>query len=90
MTTRPPVLDRQTLIPLGAAVAALVLVFSGYTWMEGRFRVMEDLLEGLDRRMERVEIAAGQRWTRSEHAIWAATLARENPTLKIPAVDRTP
>ena len=51
MDTRPSVIDRQTLIPLGAAVALLLLAFSGYHWMEGRFRAMEDLLEGLDRRM---------------------------------------
>jgi hypothetical protein len=83
-------LDRQTLIPLGAAIASLVLAFAAYTWLEGRFRMMENLLEGLDRRMERVERSAAQRWTRSEHAIWAATLARQNPALKVPAVDRSP
>lgn len=85
-TQRPSIFTSQSLIPAGLAGSLLVSLLAGYIYLESRFRAVEKLLEGLDRRMERVELRQDEGLTKAEMTIWLAKLARDNPSLQIPSL----
>lgn len=75
-------LDRDTLLPLGAVVAAVIMLMGGYNYLETRFNSIDRRLE----RMEETEARVSEgRWTRTDQQLWVERLRRLNPNLTLPS-----
>lgn len=89
------VISRETLVPLGFAMAACGALFSGYLWLQAEFAGVREhvdtrvsavsaRLEEMRERLDRIETQAGDRWTETDMRLWTLELARRNPRLVLP------
>lgn len=89
------VLSRDTLVPLGTAVAIVVGVFPAYLWLQSEFaatrkhvdtkvEAVDVRLRGVEQRLDRIELQASERWTETDMRLWVLEFARRNPRLSVP------
>ena len=87
---KPPVLNQSTLLPLGLVLGLVVSLLSAHSYLESRFRGLETLLEGLDRRLERVEEAQAEGLRLEVFRLWVSEFGRLNPNVILPRAVRVP
>lgn len=71
------VINKETLVPLGAAVAVFIGVFGAHVHLSGK-------LDSIDRRLERIEEHQLDRWTMTDMRLWVAATRQANPNLTLP------
>ena len=86
------VLNRDTLIPIGVAIAIVIPIGVGISWLRDGQRdnsyAIEKLRNDMTTRFDTLELQNRERWTLWQMRLWAAQLQRDNPTMKVPEVDR--
>ena len=91
-------LSRNTSITVGAALGAVVFLFTGFGWVTTNINNVRDEVQGIrtevrdglrdiGTRVERIEERRDEAWTRQAQVVWALKLERENPTLKVPSAE---
>lgn len=87
------IISRDTLIPLGTAVAVVVGLITGAWWLAGlkgdierSNNALRDEIRDLRYRIERSEQTMLDRWTATHQRLWASEMQRRNPTLTVPEV----
>ena len=78
--TRVPVINRDTMIPIGVALALLTPLALGTGWL---FRT----LDSIDRRLERIEVDGKNAVMHDRFENWALRLSLSNPTIHVPPID---
>jgi arginine exporter protein ArgO len=71
------IITQDSLIPISAAVAVIMACVGAAWWIASK-------LNTLDRRLEKMEQAREEAWTRKDQQIWQLTLALHNPTIRVP------
>ena len=71
------IITQDSLIPISAAVAVIMACVGAAWWIASK-------LNTLDRRLEKMEQAREEAWTRKDQQIWQLKLAMHNPDLRIP------
>ena len=79
VTEKSIVLDKGTLVPVGVAAAAVMVLASVTFWLQGR-------LSEIDRKLERIDARVQTTWDSTSMENWALRLARENPSISVPEV----
>jgi len=93
----PPVINRDTLVPIGMAVAVgscvlwgVLSVKDGYSALDKRIDVemsgLREQLVDLNNRLERSDRAAHDAWTAQDMEIFALRLRIANASLAVPEV----
>lgn len=77
-------IDRSTLVPIGVAFSALVVVFAAWGFLDSRFTDIDKALDKQDRRLEKLEDRSNERWTQTDMQLWEAKFKNLNPSLKFP------
>jgi hypothetical protein len=77
--SKPMVLDKTTLVPLGLVGGFLTTFLVGTFWLQGR-------LSEIDRKLERIDARVQTTWDRTSMENWALRLARQNPSVDVPEV----
>lgn len=81
-------LSKNTLITLGAAIAMFVPLITGIMWAKDKIDTAalaaNAKLDGIDRRLERIEAANSNVMNKASFEAWSLRLARDNSTLKVP------
>jgi hypothetical protein len=81
----PVLLDPAKLaIPLGGAVALAGLAISFHLFLQGQFQALRDQFIAINRRLDRIEEQASDRWSGTDMRLWTLELSRQNPTLAVP------
>lgn len=87
---KPSIINRETLIPIGVAIAIVVPIGLGISWLRDGQRdnsaAIETLRKDMTQRFNTLESQSTERWTLWQMRLWTAQLQRDNPTLKIPEV----
>ena len=73
-------INESTLIPIGAASGFAFLVLMSVRWLDARFN---KITAAIDKALK-------DRWTRTDHRLWALELQVQNPSLKIPVSQVSP
>ena len=86
MADQAPIIkiDRSTLVPLGVVATCIVALVSAWGFFDNRFTAIDDALRRQDRRLEKLEELAGDRWSSTAMKLWVSELRRLNPDLKVP------
>lgn len=77
-------IDRSTLIPLGAVGAVLLVLVSAWGFFDSRFTSIDKGLERQDRRLEKLEELAKERWSSTDMKLWISEFRRLNPEIEVP------
>ena len=85
---RLTILNRDTLIPIGVAIAIVTPIGFGISWLRDGQRDNSSAIEALrtevTNRFDKFEIRSQDRWTGTQMQLWVLQLQRDNPALKIP------
>lgn len=85
------ILRRSTLVPISVAIAAAGFMFMGYVSIESKFRALEiqiaELRVSIAKMQDTMDSTKGNRWTSQDQMIWALSMERNNPTMKVPDVN---
>lgn len=86
------VLNRDTLVPIGVAIAIVIPIGVGISWLRDGQRdnsyAIEKLRNDMTTRFDTLELQNRERWTLWQMRLWAAQLQRDNPAMHVPEVDR--
>ena len=74
---RPAIITRETLIPVGVAVAIMVPAIGGWTWLSRQ-------LDSIDRRLEAIERQSNGAVHETDINAWIRVMRSENPSIKVP------
>lgn len=85
---KPPILSQNSLLPIGAAIAIMLGGISSAVWLNGTLLSIGYKLDGLVTRIDRLEGAVSDRWTRGDMSNWVEILHARNPTMAIPDVTK--
>ena len=78
------VLNKSTLMPIGAVITILSVLMAAWGFMDSRFTSIDKVLDKVDRRVEKLEDTSGDRWTSGDQQLWAARFQVLNPEMKLP------
>lgn len=89
---KAPVLNRDTLIPIGVAIAIAAPIGIGISWLRDGQRdnsfAIEKLRNEMVTRFDTLEMQSQDRWTLWQMRLWTTALQRDNPQIKVPEVQR--
>ena len=80
------VFDKGSLVTVGSAASVGVAIVGLHLWLTNQFAEIKSLIDGVDRRVERVEMGSVDRWTASDMKIWELECRRMNPANSYPDV----
>lgn len=87
---KPPVLSRETLVPIGVAVACLLPIAGGAIWiresMKDNQNAIESLAKDMNARFNALESKTGNGWNVADMELWVLRFQRDNPAIKVPDV----
>jgi hypothetical protein len=81
---RQVTLTKDTRVPVGIAVAFLLICFSVQQYLSSQFTTIKDTLTSVNHKLEKLELIVANGWGRQDMKIWEGELARQNPDLKVP------
>lgn len=84
----PIKLDKSSTVSVGLLLTLGALFFGAWNYLEDRFAGLHRALDGMDRRMERLESeelrTSEDRWSYTDMRLWASEFKRANPNMTIP------
>lgn len=90
MTDKPSIINRDTLIPIGVAIAIVVPIGVGISWLRDGQKDSSNEIQALrvemSNRFDKIESRAADRWTGTQMQLWALQLQLDNPTVRVPKV----
>ena len=86
------VLTRDTLIPIGVAVAVILAITSGVVWLNRSLDRITFGIEALSADLQRVQVridnVSSDLWRRSDMEWWAKLMRAQNAQLVVPDVGK--
>ncbi len=79
--TKPNVISRTTLVPLGVMCAVVFSCAGGVVWLNSKLSSIDYRLATIQKDLDE---QTGDRWRESDMEVWAEMLRIQNPDLVIP------
>ena len=95
--TKPVTLSKNTLIPVGVLVSAVVMAVTSQSWLDNKFHASQDHIDGkfkeqgakflkVEQRLFALEQAQNLRWNSLDMREWILDLRSRNPNIVIPDI----
>jgi len=78
-------IDQDTLVPLGVALACLLPAILGTLWLNRRLMSLDYSMKHLSEQVEALRRqVSSDRWTATDMRNWVALANAKNPTIQLP------
>lgn len=76
--------NRDFILNVGVLCTTLGGILAGWHWLDGRFDEVQSNFRALEKKVEQLEQAHGDRWSAYMMKLWVMDLEKQNPALHIP------